>query len=234
MKRLIVAIDGPVGAGKSTVAKLVAKRLGYLYIDSGAMYRAVAWKAIRSLKLKVKGEKLKVKNLKLEEAKIVELANQMEIKLKPEGGVFVDGEEVTEKIRTPEVSRLASPVSAIKGIRDRLTSLQRKMGEEGGVVMEGRDIGSVVFPRAEVKIYLTASVEERARRRYKELVNKGFKVNLKKIKEEIEVRDHNDSTRLIAPLKKASGALVVDSNGKSIEKVVEEIISVVQMRLANL
>jgi len=171
MKRLIVAIDGPVGAGKSTVAKLVAKRLGYLYIDTGAMYRAVAWKAIKSSKLKVKSEKL-------EEAEIVKLANQMEIKLKPEGGVFVDGEEVTEEIRTPEVSRLASPVSAIKGVRDHLTSLQRKMGEEGGVVMEGRDIGTVVFPQAEAKIYLTASVEERARRRYKELVDKGFKVNL--------------------------------------------------------
>ncbi|PIU68758.1 MAG: cytidylate kinase [Armatimonadetes bacterium CG07_land_8_20_14_0_80_40_9] len=227
MKRLIVAIDGPVGAGKSTVAKLVAKRLGYLYIDTGAMYRAVAWKAIKSSKLKVKSEKL-------EEAEIVKLANQMEIKLKPEGGVFVDGEEVTEEIRTPEVSRLASPVSAIKGVRDHLTSLQRKMGEEGGVVMEGRDIGTVVFPQAEAKIYLTASVEERARRRYKELVDKGFKVNLKKIEEEIKVRDHNDSTRLIAPLRKASGALVVDSDGKSIEKVVEEIVSVVQMRLANL
>ena len=183
MKKIVVAIDGPAGAGKSTIAKLAAEKLGYAYIDTGAMYRSVAWKFLQT-------------GREFDEAYISELANTMIIEFKPEAKVnrvFVDGTEVTEAIRTPEVTAIVSRVAAIGAVREAMVEQQRRMGEIGGVLMDGRDIGTVVFPHAQLKIFLTASVEERARRRYKEMVEKGQQVELAQLQEDIAARDKQDS-----------------------------------------
>lgn len=164
----VIAIDGPAGAGKSTIAKLVAGKLGYIYIDTGAMYRSVAWKFLQTGK-------------PFSPELVEKLAQEMVITFKPEANanrVFVDGTEVTEAIRSPEVTAVVSKVSAVGGVRAEMVNQQRRMGEAGGVVMDGRDIGTVVFPHAQVKIFLTASVKERAMRRYKEMLAKGEKVDL--------------------------------------------------------
>jgi len=223
MKRPIVAIDGPAGAGKSTVARMVAETLGYVYIDTGAMYRAVACRVIDS--------GLPVS----EHGKIAALANSLEISFEPtnEGQrLIVDGEDLTERIRTPEATRLSSPISAIQGVRKRMVELQRRMGSAGGVVMEGRDIGTVVFPNAGVKVFLTASTGERARRRAEEMRAKGMQVDEDDIAEQIRDRDLRDSTREHAPLQQAPDAILIDTDPMSIEQVVAEIMRIHNEKVA--
>lgn len=215
MNKKIVAIDGPAGAGKSTVSKLAAQKLGYTYIDTGAMYRSVALKVIRQNKV-------------VTEDLIVEVAKDIDIDLRYEDGitkVFVDSEEVTGKIRTPEVSKAASDVAKSGFVRQRLTELQRKMATRGGVIMDGRDIGTHVLPNADIKIYLTASVEERARRRCEELKVKGFDANVDEVAKEIQARDKQDMEREIAPLKQAEDAILLDTTKMSINDVVNEILN---------
>ena len=221
MKKIVVAIDGPAGAGKSTIAKLAAEKLGYAYIDTGAMYRSVAWKFLQT-------------GREFDEAYISELANTMIIEFKPEAKVnrvFVDGTEVTEAIRTPEVTAIVSRVAAIGAVREAMVEQQRRMGEVGGVLMDGRDIGTVVFPHAQLKIFLTASVEERARRRYKEMVEKGQQVELAQLQEDIAARDKQDSERAISPLRQAEDALLLDTSDMSIAQVTDKILQLVQERV---
>ena len=207
----IIAIDGPAGAGKSTVSKIVAEKLGYTYIDTGAMYRAVGLKIFES------GKPLTEKFLE-------EVTEKIQIELDESARVFVDGEEVTKKIRTPEVSKLASDVSKFGFVRKKLTELQRKMAEHGKVIMDGRDIGTQVLPNADLKIFLTASLEERSRRRFDELTAKGQQVELSEIEKEIAARDKQDSERKIAPLKKADDAILLDTTNLKIDEVVERIL----------
>lgn len=218
MQKPVIAIDGPAGAGKSTIAKLVAGKLGYIYIDTGAMYRSVAWKLLQT------GEPF---SPELAE----KLAKEMVITFKPEAAVnrvFVDGTEVTDAIRSPEVTAIVSKVSAVGGVREEMVNQQRRMGEDGGVVMDGRDIGTVVFPNAEIKIFLTASVKERAMRRYKEMLAKGEKVELDELEKQIAERDRQDSEREIAPLKQAEDAELLDSSDMTIAEVAEHILKTVQ------
>lgn len=203
----IIAVDGPAGAGKSTVSKLVAQKLGYTYIDTGAMYRAVALKSSHSNK------------------DLTDIINDIQIELDDKARVFLDGVEVTKEIRTPEISKLASDVSKFGFVRKKLTELQRKMAERGAVIMDGRDIGTQVLPNADLKIFLTASIDERARRRFEELQAKGQSVNLDAIKNEIALRDKQDSEREIAPLKQAEDAVLIDSTNLQINEVVEKILT---------
>lgn len=207
----IIAIDGPAGAGKSTVSKIIAKKLGYTYIDTGAMYRAVGLKIFESGK-------------NLTENFLAEVTEKIEIELDESARVFVDGEEVTKKIRTPEISKLASDVSKFGFVRKKLTELQRKMAKKGSVVMDGRDIGTQVLPNADLKIFLTASLKERARRRFEELQAKGQQAELSEIEKEIAARDKQDSEREIAPLKKADDAILLDTTNLTIEEVAEKIL----------
>lgn len=217
-KGLTIAIDGPSGAGKSTVGKFLAKRLGYLYIDTGAMYRTVA---------------LKVRERSVEgadEEVLYRLASSLSIAFVTEGEethVLCDGEDVTEAIRSPEISRLASDISRRKGVREALVQKQREMGRGGGVILEGRDIGTVVFPDADVKFYLDAVAEERGRRRFRELAEKGIKVDFNETLEEVIRRDQNDMKRALSPLKRAEDALLIDSTHRSVEEVVAEMVRIV-------
>ena len=211
----IIAVDGPAGAGKSTVSKIVAARLGYTYIDTGAMYRAVALKC---------NEELGMRNEELTEQLLVEVTRDIEIKLDAAGKIFLDGREVTKEIRTPEVSRGASDVAKFGVVREKLTQLQRAMATHGSVIMDGRDIGTQVLPNADLKIFLTASVEERARRRFEELKEKNFAADFEQIKKEISLRDKQDSEREIAPLAQAEDAVLLDSTNLTIKEVVEEIL----------
>ena len=218
MKKIVVAIDGPAGAGKSTIAKLVAEKLGYAYIDTGAMYRSVAWKFLQTGK-------------DFDEDLISTLAKTMVIEFKPEASVnrvFVDGAEVTDAIRSAEVTANVSRVAAIGAVREAMVAQQRRMGESGGVLMDGRDIGTVVFPNAQLKIFLTASVEERALRRYKELMAKGQDVDLAQLKENIASRDKQDSERAISPLRQAEDALLLDTSHMNIEQVTAKILHLVE------
>ena len=220
MKKIVVAIDGPAGAGKSTIAKLAAEKLGYAYIDTGAMYRSVAWKFLQTGKA-------------FDEDFISGLSKTMLIDFRPEAKinrVFVDGTEVTEAIRTPEVTAIVSRVAAIGEVREAMVDQQRRMGEAGGVLMDGRDIGTVVFPNAQLKIFLTASVEERARRRYAEMVAKGQQVDLQQLQADIAERDKQDSERAISPLRKAEDALLLDTSDMGISEVTERILQLVQER----
>lgn len=220
MRKIVVAIDGPAGAGKSTIAKLVAGEIGYAYIDTGAMYRSVTWKWLQTGK-------------EFSEAFISELANTMVIEFRPEANVnrvFVDGQEVTSAIRSAEVTANVSRVAAIGPVREAMVAQQRRMGDVGGVLMDGRDIGTVVFPNAELKVFLTATVEERAMRRYKELVAKGEKVELEQLKADIALRDKQDSERAISPLRQAEDALYLDTSDMSIEQVVAKLKELVQER----
>ena len=214
MKKLVVAIDGPAGAGKSTVAQLAAKELGYTYIDTGAMYRAVAWKVLQQ-----GGE--------VTDEKILAVIPDIDVDLSYENGkttVRVDGQDVTGEIRTPEVSHIVSQVAALGPVREKMVDLQRKMAERGGVLMDGRDIATNVLPGADVKIYLTASIAERANRRYKELREKGLAVNLADIEHDIAARDKADMEREISPLVQAEDATLLDSTGMTIPEVVARII----------
>ncbi len=213
-RKISIAIDGPAGAGKTTVAREVARRLGLRYIDTGAMYRAVAWKSLEE------GIPLS------DEDRIVEMAGEMDINFPMGDGsrIFVDGKDVSEAIRSPEVTRLSSPVSAISGVRRHLVAQQRRLASGGGVVMEGRDIGSVVLPDADVKIFLTASVEERARRRYLEMKASGVEVDIETLRREIEERDHRDSTRPDSPLTKVPEAVEINTDNLTVSQVVERIL----------
>ncbi len=220
MKKLIIAIDGPAGAGKSTVAQILAHRLHYNYIDTGAMYRGIAWKTIKSDVLN-------------DEVAIGNIAQDINIGLHYVDGkttVFVDGRDVTAEIRTPEVSRIVSEIAQIKSVRDAMLKLQRKMAGSGGVVMDGRDIGTHILPDADVKIFLTASIKERAERRWRELTEKGFKVNLEELEQEIMARDKNDSEREFAPLIQASDAVLIDTTTLSIQEAVEAITKLCEER----
>ena len=211
----IIAIDGPVGAGKSTVARALARRLGFRYVDTGAMYRSVAWAATR------RGAPL------ADEAAVSIVARTLEIEFLPgpEGQrVLVDGEDATDPIRRPEMSEASSVVSAYPAVREAMVALQRRMGEAADVVMEGRDIGTVVFPNAQVKVYLDASLDERAGRRFRELQERGELVTYDEIRRSLEERDHRDSTRAHSPLRIAPGAMVVNSTGRYVADVVEEIV----------
>lgn len=213
--KLVVAIDGPAGAGKSTVAKLVAQELHLVYIDTGAMYRAVAWKVLYQKK-------------GVTTAAVEEVAKDIDVRLYYEGGrtrVFVDGKEVTDEIRTPEVSHIVSKVASLALVREKMVELQRKMAESGSVLMDGRDIGTNVLPNASVKIYLTASIEERAKRRAKELLEKGHAVSEADVEKEIAARDKADMEREISPLRQADDAVLLDTTGLSIKEVVSRILS---------
>jgi len=210
-KKLIVAIDGPSGAGKSSVTKALAERLGYLHIDTGAMFRVVALFARRSA-------------INIEDpAALAAICANITIDFAAVDGayrVFANGEDVSAAIRSPEISLLTSIVAAVPAVRSHLLAQQRRMGERGGVVLEGRDIGTVVFPDADVKFYLTASAEERGRRRYAELQAKGASVTLEQTVAEVIQRDQQDMNRQYAPLRRADDALEIDSTNRSLEEVI--------------
>ena len=211
----IIAIDGPAGSGKSTTAKKLAQKLGYLYIDTGAMYRAITFLALRS-------------NVTGDEKKIIELAENSDIELNfidGETKIRVNGEDLTSDIRTLEVNRNVSDVSKIAKLRHILVKKQREMGTtSNGVVMEGRDITTVVFPDADLKVYLTASIEERAKRRAKEYAEKGIEVPIEEIKKNLENRDVIDSNRKVSPLTKAEDAVEIDTSELTIEEQVNKIL----------
>ncbi|BCS81221.1 (d)CMP kinase [Anaerocellum diazotrophicum] len=215
MKKINIAIDGPAGAGKSTISKLLASQLGYIHIDTGAMYRAVGLKALKN-------------NVSPHDSrKIVEILNSTDILIKLVDGrqlVFLDGEDVTEKIRQPEVSMYASDVSKIREVRERLVKMQQELAKQKGVIMDGRDIGTHVLPNAELKIFLTATAEERAKRRFLELKQKGYEVDYYQLLDEIKKRDQNDMTREFAPLRVADDAIVIDSTSLSIEEVLQKVL----------
>lgn len=214
MKKLVVAIDGPAGAGKSTVAQIAAKKLGFTYIDTGAMYRAVAWKTLQ--------QKKEVTN-----ELIVEVVKDIKVRLQYADGatkVFVDDYEVTGEIRTPEINAIVSQVAALGPVREKMVAQQREMAENDSVLMDGRDIATNVLPNADVKIFLTASIEERARRRFKEMQEKGFSVEFEKLKADIAARDKADSEREISPLVQAEDAELLDTSDMSIDEVVQAIL----------
>ncbi|MBO0958137.1 (d)CMP kinase [Neobacillus sp. MM2021_6] len=221
-KRLSIAIDGPAAAGKSTVAKIVAEKLSYVYIDTGAMYRALTYKAI-------------VNQLNLdEEVALLDTLLSTDIKLLPSNKgqlVYLDNKDVTNEIRSSEVTNNVSIVSIHQKIREEMVRRQQAFATEGGVVMDGRDIGTHVLPDAEVKVFLLASVEERAERRHIENLQKGFPSDLEKLKEEIARRDKIDSERDIAPLKKADDAIEIDTTSLTIPEVVEKIMALVHERI---
>lgn len=223
MKKLIVAIDGPAGAGKSTVAKRLAKELGYTYMDTGAMYRAFAWKVGQG------GIDL------ADEAKLRAALGRTNVELLEEDGrpkILLDGRDVTAEIRTPELSQSASKISALAPVRERMVELQRAIGARGGVVAEGRDIGTVVFPEAEVKIFLTAGPEERARRRFAELGGQGPELTLERTLDEMQQRDRRDQERAVAPLRQAEDAVAVDSTGSTVDQVVERIMEEIKKKMS--
>ncbi len=216
---LKIAIDGPAGAGKSTVAKRIADQLGYLYIDTGAMYRALTWLVIK--------HEISIDD----QPAIIELVRTAKIVLKPGdktsrqlARVFINGQEITKQIRTPEITRLTSPLSTIAAVRAYLVEQQRTMASDGGVVLDGRDIGTVVLPDANIKIFLTASPEVRAKRRYAELRTMGEEVNFDNLLKEIIERDNRDSNRAIAPLCMAEDAVLILSDNMKIDEVVSYII----------
>jgi CMP/dCMP kinase len=221
-QQVVIAIDGPAGAGKSTVAKAVAARLGFIYIDTGAMYRAVALWA-RRLEIE-DSDHHKLEQLAREASILFEAGSQR---------VFLNGEDVTAAIRTPEMSQMASRVSAVPGVRRALVEKQRTMGADTSVVMEGRDIGTVVFPDARVKVYLDAPAAVRAERRAQELEAKGQAVDRSQTEQEMLERDQRDSTRAEAPLVQAPDAVYLDSGGLTADEVVDAILKIVRDRTTN-
>ena len=225
MKNFVIAIDGPAGAGKSTVAKRVANQLGFIYIDTGAMYRSVAWKALQNV-----GTIEEI--LPTELGKIANESN-LSVSLDKEGNnhFFVDSIEVTEAIRSTEVSRAVAAVAANSEVRSALVKHQQKMGESQSIVMDGRDIGTTVFPKANLKVFLTASVEMRAERRWKEMEAKGEKVDYEELKNEIALRDKMDQEREVSPLIAAEDAIFVDTTSLTIDQVVGKIIELYEERV---
>ncbi|WP_394137266.1 (d)CMP kinase [Cytobacillus oceanisediminis] len=223
-RQISIAIDGPAAAGKSTVAKIVAEKLSYIYIDTGAMYRALTYKAIQ--------QQASIED----EAALMEILNSTTIDLQPgtEGQlIYLDGQDVTNQIRSSEVTNSVSIVSRHKLVREEMVLRQQSFAQNGGVVMDGRDIGTHVLPLAEVKIFLLASVDERAIRRHTENVQKGFPSDLEKLKEEISLRDRLDSEREVAPLKKAEDAVEIDTTSLSIVQVVEKIMDLAYERIGS-
>ncbi len=225
--KIVIAIDGPSGAGKSTVARAVAERLGYLYVDSGAMYRAVGLAALE-------------RGLDPHDAeKVAACAAPLQINLEkaaagaPDSGarVRVDGRDVTEAIRQPRVAQAASVVATIPQVRELLVAQQQRIGAGGGIVMEGRDIGTVVFPRAELKVFVTASVDERARRRYEQQREQGIESSLEKTRREVEERDHRDRTRKVSPLVQASDAVYLESTAMTAGEVVDVIVRLAEKKV---
>ena len=217
-KRISIAIDGPAAAGKSTVAKVVAKKLSYVYIDTGAMYRTITYAALE--------QKVDIEN----EEQLMEVVKNVNIEFQQGENtqlVFLNGQDVSEVIRTPDVTNRVSIVAKHRLVREEMVRRQQELAKKGGVVMDGRDIGTHVLPDAEVKIFMLASVEERAERRHLENLNKGFDSNLEQLKEEIAQRDKLDSEREVSPLKKADDALELDTTSLSIEEVVQKIMSIV-------
>jgi len=222
MRRIIIAIDGYVATGKSTTARGVAARLNYLHIDSGAMYRALAWhlleKGIRTA----------------EEAAIQEVLQDFAIHLEREGQemvVHVGDRRLEEELRRPDVASFASVISALPAVREKLVSEQRRLGRGGGIVMDGRDIGTVVFPEAELKVFMVAELEARARRRYEELRQRGYAVTLEAVKAEIAERDRRDETRPISPLRRAPDAQILDTTHLSIPQQIEQVLAWAHVRI---
>lgn len=211
----IVAIDGPAGTGKGTITKLIAKELGFVNIDTGAMYRCATLQTLRQ----------GITNIE-EKEKIIKITQNIDIKMKSEAGeqqIYLNDENVSKEIRSKEVSAFVSPVSSIPEVRKIMVDLQRKMAQNADVIMEGRDITTVVFPNANVKIYLDASVEERAKRRYKENQEKGISMTYEEVLEAIKTRDYNDMNKPVGALKIADDAIVIDSTKLSIEQVKEQV-----------
>lgn len=221
-----VAMDGPVGAGKSTVAREAAKRLGFIYADTGALYRAVGLYAVRN--------GLRDENAADYKEKVTALLPEIKVGIKLENGVqkvFLQDEDVSEEIRLPEISMAASAVSAIQAVRDFLLELQRSIARENNVIMDGRDIGTVVLPDAQVKIFITAQPEIRARRRFEELVNKGVEAAFDQVLADLNRRDYQDSHRAAAPLKMAEGAVLLDTSKLDFEGSVNAVIDLVKSRI---
>lgn len=222
-KKIMIAIDGPASAGKSTVAKILAKDLGYVYCDTGAMYRALTYQA------------LQFKIDPTDEQALVSLLKKMELSFEPsekKQKVFVNHIEVTEAIRQPDVTNLVSVVAAHSEVRKELVKRQKKIADQGKIVMDGRDIGTAVLPHAEVKIFLVASVDERADRRYKENLSNGVNTPLDTLKQEIAERDYKDSHRTVSPLKQAEDAILVDTTGLGIEQVVQKIKDIIAEKVS--
>ena len=220
----IIAIDGPAGSGKSTTARLLASRIGYTFLDTGAMYRVVAWVGLK-------------KGISVDDGESLEtISRQVEISFKMDGDinrVFLFGKDLTDEIRTPEVTRAVSPVSVHAGVRAAMVKRQQDMAKNGSIVAEGRDTTSVVFPKADLKIYLDASIEERARRRQLELVRKGISTDFELLKKEISERDKRDSKRDNSPLTKTADSIVIDTTSLTIEEQVERIIRLIKARILN-
>ncbi|MFA5322899.1 MAG: (d)CMP kinase [Smithella sp.] len=218
-KKFIITIDGPAGAGKSTVSKILAKKMGYIYLDTGALYRGLAYKAVKF-------------KISMDEVDLSDLCSNTKVTLKnmdSQMRVHVDGEDVEEKIRTEEIGLAASKISTFAVVRKKLLDLQRETGIDGGIVAEGRDMGSVVFPHADYKFYLDAKMEERINRRHKELLLKGIFSEYELIQKDMLTRDEQDKQRKIAPLMAPDGAIVIDSDNLSIQEVVAKIISYIHM-----
>lgn len=218
MKKISVAIDGPAGAGKSSISRRVAAELGYVYIDTGAMYRTVAVYAIE-------------RGIDPDSEELIKELDKIDIDIRYESGalhVYLNGKDVTERIRENDASMGASAVAALPQVRSRLVAMQREMAKEGGVIMDGRDIGTVVLPDADLKIYLTASVDERARRRYEEYVNNGIECSYEELKRDVIKRDKNDMNRAVSPLRRADDAVEIDTTGNTFEQSVEIIKNMVK------
>ena len=221
----VVAIDGPAGTGKGTVTKIIAKDLNLVYVDTGAMYRCVALDALRK----------NVRPIECEELNVI--LENINIELKKKGEVqevWLNDENVSDKIRTPEVDSNVAKFAALKSVRDKMTPLQRKMGEIQNVIMEGRDIGTVVFPNADVKIYLDCSLEERARRRYKQDLESGINITYEEVLESIKQRHKLETEREIAPLKQAEDAILIDGTNLTIEETVREIERIIKEKKENI
>ncbi|MCD6153242.1 MAG: (d)CMP kinase [Syntrophobacterales bacterium] len=216
---LIITVDGPAGAGKSTVSKILSKKISYIYLDTGALYRAIAYK-VAEYEISPDNEDL-----------LSELCKKVTISIESMNGnmkVLIDGEDVTAKIRTERTGLLASKVSAVPAVRETLLSIQRKAGESGGLIAEGRDMGTVVFPYADLKFFINADAEERARRRYRELVEKGRNVNLEDVKRALLDRDQRDTTRNISPLKPSDDSAIIDTTFLNVEEVVEKMLGIIE------